>query len=37
MSIWEANEGVEEQYHDGNWTIKGKVHPRTGREGPEEA
>jgi hypothetical protein len=34
MSTWEANEELEEQYHDGNWTIKDKVQPRTGYEGP---
>jgi len=27
---------VQEQYHDGNWTLKGKAHPRTDHEGPEE-
>jgi len=25
MSTWEANEEVEEQHHDGNWAIKGKL------------
>jgi len=37
MSTWGGgDEEVQEQYHDGNWTLKGKFHHRTCHEGPEE-